>query len=146
MSQDKPELPWFRIQRSDGTMVEIHAMNAIEIYERDFKAKTLPESGKTDSSHKHTDAEGLHQGGGNLSSTISKPTGTTDAVLKMVATPWGKAKMRSQEEIRKSIEVAGYQFSKGAISGALTYLVQQGKLRRIKEGTQYVYGPPLGEG
>ena len=116
--------------------MEIHGPNAIEIYEKDFRSGTT-ETSQTSSSVPTDESPQT------LSSEIAKPNGTTDAILKILGTAWGRAKLRTWTEVHSELERVGYQFSSGAISGAFTNLFNDGKIRRQKIGRAYCYGLPL---
>jgi hypothetical protein len=80
LSNDEHEIPWFRIRFVDGREVEIHAPNAIEIYEKDYKSHLL------DFKPSHTEDDSREVSSVQPSSQISKPSGTTDAILKILGT------------------------------------------------------------
>lgn len=77
--------------------------------------------------------------------SIEKPKGTQDAIVKVVSTTWGKTIPRKPKEINEVLKVNGVHISEGSLTGALTLLVQAGKLRRLKVEGSYAYTLPLKE-
>jgi len=138
-------LPWFRIQFRDGRTVEIHSQDALKIYERDFKDvfASLPnpqpgvEMGSGDAGR--LESASLD----NLPTSIEKPTGSEDAVRKVVYTPWARSKLRSPDELRNALQNCGYELNIGNISAILSNLFKKGEVRRQKAGKTFVYGPPI---
>jgi hypothetical protein len=149
LTEDKSDLPWFRLRYSDGSEGEIHATNAVALYEHDFKASFLAGT-DTDGAVQPSVNEGPDESPPSsikeeLPSNIAKPSGTSDAITKVLATEWGQKNLRTWREIQGALKNCGYQFGRRAISGALTNLVKSNKLRRQKIGDEFCYGLPLGQ-
>jgi hypothetical protein len=64
--------------------------------------------------------------------------GCSEAVKTLLQTDWGK-QPRSMAEIQKALEANATYFSKGTLSGTLTFLTKCGVLRRFKKGSRWVY-------
>ena len=75
--------------------------------------------------------------------TIERPSGSQDGILKILTTDWGKAKPRSWKEIHAGLSHNAVHLSGGSVTGALTLMLQAGKLRRVKLGDTYAYTLPL---
>lgn len=74
---------------------------------------------------------------------IERPSGSQDGILKILGTEWGKAKPRSWKEIHAGLSHNAVHLSEGSVTGALTLMLQAGKLRRVKLGDTYAYTLPL---
>src|SRR2546425_4626924 len=74
---------------------------------------------------------------------IERPSGSQDGILKMLATDWGKTKPRTWKEIHAGLSHNAVHLSEGSVTGALTLMLQAGKLRRVKLGDTYAYTLPL---
>ncbi len=70
--------------------------------------------------------------------TIAKPSGITDAIIKLLSTDWGQTP-RTWSELKEAMEVNAAYYSKGSITGSLTYLTKKGTIRRIKTDKGYSY-------
>ncbi len=63
---------------------------------------------------------------------IGKPSGVRDAILKVLATPWGRHP-RTWREIYDALKSNEYYYGEGNVSGSLTQLVKElKKVRRVK--------------
>lgn len=63
---------------------------------------------------------------------IGRPSGVRDAILKILATPWGKHP-RTWREIYDALKNNEYYYGEGNVSGSLTQLVKElKKVRRVK--------------
>ena len=74
---------------------------------------------------------------------IERPSGSQDGILKILATEWGKSKPRSWKEIHAGLSHNAVHLSEGSVTGALTLMLQAGKLRRVRLGDTYAYTLPL---
>jgi hypothetical protein len=71
--------------------------------------------------------------------TLGKTASITDAVTRLMADrTWGK-KPKAFNEIRIALETSGAYYSKGALAGALNYLVKKGTLRRLGARGNFKY-------
>lgn len=63
--------------------------------------------------------------------------GCSDAIKALLQTEWGK-QPRSMAEIKKVLEANALYFSKGTLSGTLSFLTRR-DLRRFKKAGAWVY-------
>lgn len=70
--------------------------------------------------------------------TIATPSGAVDAIIKLLSTDWGRTP-RTWSELKEAMEVNAAYYSKGSITGSLTYLTKKGTIRRIKTEKGYRY-------
>jgi len=70
--------------------------------------------------------------------TIPKPSGPSDAIIKLLSTEWGR-KPRIWQEINDALMTNAIYYSKGSITGTLTNLTKKNKLRRIRTEKGYGY-------
>ena len=68
-----------------------------------------------------------------------KSSNCSGDVIKILKSDWGKAKLRNWSEIQDVLKSNAIHYSRGAISGGLTYLIQTKRLRREKAGNKYGY-------
>jgi hypothetical protein len=73
---------------------------------------------------------------------IEKDDSLADIILKMFSDPWGR-KPRRLSEVREALASYGLIHPKQSVAVALLRLSQAGKLRRFKEGGEYVYTASL---
>ena len=64
--------------------------------------------------------------------------GCSDAIKALLQTDWGK-QPKSMAEIKKALETNALYFSKGTLSGTLSFLTKRGDLRRFKKTGVWVY-------
>jgi hypothetical protein len=76
--------------------------------------------------------------------TIERASGLNDAIIKVLSTSWGRTKPRTWNEIDEALKNNALHFSKGSLTGSLTYLVKATRLRRVSSGGIYGYTLPLG--
>jgi len=69
---------------------------------------------------------------------ISKPSGPSDAIRKLLSTGWGRTP-RVWQEIDEALKTNAVYYSKGSITGTLTNLTKKNELRRIKTERGYAY-------
>ncbi|MCJ7632914.1 hypothetical protein MUP77_11055 [Candidatus Bathyarchaeota archaeon] len=62
----------------------------------------------------------------------------SDAIRTLMASEWGK-QPKSMAEIRNALEANALYFSKGTLSGTLSFLTEHGDLRRFKSAGTWVY-------
>jgi hypothetical protein len=74
---------------------------------------------------------------------IERPSGSQDGILRVLRTSWGKTKPRNWREINDALKHNAVHLSEGSVSGALTLMVQAGKLRRVRSEGSYAYTLPL---
>ena len=65
----------------------------------------------------------------------------TDAIVSLLKTPWGHTP-RDWREIQHALRHNSMVFSDGSVTGTLTLLYQDHRLRRIKEGRSFRYMVP----
>lgn len=75
--------------------------------------------------------------------TIQRPSGLNDAIIKLLSTSWGKTKPRTWDEIDEGLKHNALHYGRGSVTGALTYLVKNNRLRRVKVNGTYGYLLPL---
>ncbi len=133
MSELKKELPSFRVCRTpDSIEVEIRSEDALERYfERiygdlkELESFSQPAPLRTASSvigvqeQKGLEAEQAQSD--DLPAVIAHPKGINDAILKILATVWGKGMSRHPAEIQKALKNCGYRFDTKNIMAALSY-------------------------
>jgi len=73
---------------------------------------------------------------------IEKEDSLADIILKMFSDPWGRTPRRLSE-VRQALASYGLVHPKQSVAVALLRLSQAGKLRRFKEGGEYVYTASL---
>lgn len=73
---------------------------------------------------------------------IEKDDSLADIIVKMFADPWGRSPRRLNE-VREALASYGLVHPKQSVAVALLRLSQAGKLRRFKEGGEYVYTASL---
>lgn len=69
---------------------------------------------------------------------IEKGDSLSTMILKMFSSEWGR-KPRRLGEVRKALESYGQIYPKQSVAVSLLRLAKSGKLRRFKEGGEYVY-------
>jgi len=72
---------------------------------------------------------------------IEKGDSLSTMILKMFSSEWGR-KPRRLGEVRKALESYGQIYPKQSVAVSLLRLAKSGKLRRFKEGGEYVYTAP----
>ena len=70
--------------------------------------------------------------------TIPKPSGPSDAIIKLLSTDWGR-KPRVWQDINEALVTNAIYYSKGSITGTLTNLTKKNTLRRIRTEKGYGY-------
>lgn len=73
---------------------------------------------------------------------IEKEDSLADIIVKMFSDPWGRTPRRLSE-VREALASHGLVHPKQSVAVALLRLSQAGKLRRFKEGGEYVYTASL---
>ena len=73
---------------------------------------------------------------------IRKDDSLADIIVKMFSDPWGRTPRRLSE-VREALASYGLVHPKQSVAVALLRLSQAGKLRRFKEGGEYVYTASL---
>jgi hypothetical protein len=73
---------------------------------------------------------------------IEKDDSLADVIVKMFSDPWGRTPRRLSE-VREALASYGLVHPKQSVAVALLRLSQNGKLRRFKEGGEYVYTTAL---
>ncbi|MEM2883138.1 MAG: hypothetical protein QXJ86_01870 [Nitrososphaerales archaeon] len=73
---------------------------------------------------------------------IEKGDSLADIIVKMFLDPWGRSPRRLSE-VREALASYGLVHPKQSVAVALLRLSQVGKLRRFKEGGEYVYTASL---
>jgi hypothetical protein len=75
--------------------------------------------------------------------TITGALGPSAAIMAAITSPWGRAEPRTESEITEVLKINAIFFSQGSISGTLTYLTKNGRLRRIPKGDKFAYTPSV---
>jgi hypothetical protein len=73
-----------------------------------------------------------------VSPTIPRPSGPSDAIMNLLSTEWGRTP-RIWQEINEALVTNAIYYSKGSITGTLTNLTKKNKLRRIRTEKGYSY-------
>jgi len=73
---------------------------------------------------------------------IEKDDSLADIIVKMFSDPWGRTPRRLSE-VREALASYGLVHPKQSVAVALLRLSQTGKIRRFKEGGEYVYTASL---
>ena len=71
--------------------------------------------------------------------SIQSTGGCADAVLRLLATGWGKAAPKSLPEIVEAMRANAVHYPATTLSGVLNWLVRKGKVKRWKTDKGYVY-------
>jgi len=72
---------------------------------------------------------------------VGKHENLTDGIIGLLQTPWGK-KPRDWREIQLALRHNSMVFTDGSVTGTLTLMYQDRRLRRIKEGRAFKYLVP----
>jgi hypothetical protein len=72
---------------------------------------------------------------------VGKHENLTDAIIALLQTPWGK-KPRDWREIQLALRHNSMIFTDGSVTGSLTLMYQDRRLRRVKEGRAFKYMVP----
>ena len=86
-------------------------------------------------------ASGSVPGEGEEYPDVGKHESITDAIVALFQAPWG-TKPRDWKEIQNALRYNSMIFTDGSLTGTLTLLYQNRKLRRIKEGRAFKYTVP----
>ena len=73
---------------------------------------------------------------------VEKGDSLAEIIVKMFSDPWGRTPRRLGE-VREALASYGLVHPKQSVAVALLRLSQSGKLRRFKEGGEYIYTAPL---
>ena len=71
--------------------------------------------------------------------SIRSTGGCADAVLRLLATHWGKAAPKTLPEIVEAMRANAVHYPVTTLSGVLNWLVRKGKVKRWKTDKGYVY-------
>jgi hypothetical protein len=69
---------------------------------------------------------------------LSAGLGCSEAIKTLLTCEWGK-QPKSMAEIKNALEANALYFSKGTLSGTLSFLTKQGTIRRFKKMGKWVY-------
>lgn len=69
---------------------------------------------------------------------IEKSGGLSQSIQRLLGSSWGGTP-RDWQEILLALKQNALHYSKGSVTGTLTFLTQAGKLRRLKDGRSYKY-------
>ena len=69
---------------------------------------------------------------------VGKHENLTDAIISLLQSSWGK-KPRDWREIQLALRHNSMIFTDGSVTGTLTLMYQNHRLRRIKEGRAFKY-------
>lgn len=71
--------------------------------------------------------------------SIQSSGGCADAVVRLLATGWGRVAPRTLPEIVEAMRVNAVHYPATTLSGVLNWLVRKGKVKRWKTDKGYVY-------
>jgi len=71
--------------------------------------------------------------------SIQSSGGCGDAVLRLLATDWGRVSPRTLPEMVEALRVNAVHFPVTTLSGVLNWLVRRGRVKRWKTDKGYVY-------
>ncbi len=71
--------------------------------------------------------------------SIKSTGGCSDAVLRLLATHWGRAAPKTLPEIVEAMRANAVHYPVTTLSGVLNWLVRKGKVKRWKTDKGYVY-------
>jgi len=71
--------------------------------------------------------------------SIQSSGGCADAVVRLLATDWGRVAPRTLPEIVEAMRVNAVHYPVTTLSGVLNWLVRKGKVKRWKTDKGYVY-------
>jgi hypothetical protein len=71
--------------------------------------------------------------------TLDPGVACPDAIVRLLATEWGRKRPRTLGEIIEALKVNALHYPEGTVKGRLTDLTKRGTLRRIKEERGYGY-------
>ena len=74
---------------------------------------------------------------------VEKNDSLSDIIVKMFKDSWGR-QPKKLNQIRSALESYGLNYPKQSVAVALLRLAQSGKLRRFKEGGEFVYTASTG--
>lgn len=72
---------------------------------------------------------------------LSGNIGCTEAVRLALSSNWGKKMPRSMMELQNVFEKNALFFSRGTLSGVLTYMTRTGQIRRLERQGKWAYVP-----
>jgi len=72
---------------------------------------------------------------------ISGALGVSAAIMAAATSPWGRAKPRTEREIMEAFKMNAIYFTQNSVSGTLSYLTKQGRLRRVPQDGRFAYTP-----
>ncbi len=72
---------------------------------------------------------------------LSGNLGCTEAVKQALTSNWGKSEPRTMAELQKVFERNALFFSRGTLSGVLTYMTRSGQVRRLNKLGKWAYVP-----
>jgi len=70
---------------------------------------------------------------------LSGNIGCSEAIKQSLTSSWGRVQPRTMTELQKVFEENALFFSKGTLSGVLTYLVKNGQIRRLDKNGKWAY-------
>jgi hypothetical protein len=71
--------------------------------------------------------------------SVHSSSGCSDAVLKLLAADWGRAKPRTLPELIEALKANAIHYPATTLSGVLNWLIKKGAIRRWKTDKGYVY-------
>jgi predicted transcriptional regulator len=71
--------------------------------------------------------------------SIQSSGGCADAVMRLLATGWGRVAPRTLPEIVEAMRANAVHYPATTLSGVLNWLVRKGKVKRWKKDKGYVY-------
>jgi hypothetical protein len=143
LTDESPSLPWFRVKFSDGREVEVHSVDAIQIFADTFREELLESVSETTQKapEKSTVVEPEIRGTSERPlPTIKSSTSTMDNIRALIATPWARDGALLSD-LLEALESNAVPSSVGTVSSCLTRLVKQNEMRRVKKEGQWRYYP-----
>jgi hypothetical protein len=138
---DHSSLPWFRVRLKDGREVEIHSMDAIEIYRNEFASLVQAASeSKTDHGPDAANASNVSPGDDFGVPSITTSKRTQDNLKALFETDWAK-QGRTNAELTRALEVNAVPDKPNIVSKYLSRLVKANIVRRIKKDKVYHFYP-----
>ena len=107
---------------------EAFSQAGVEVSQNEVGVQSVsPVSSSQSSSHAH------------VYPSIRSTGGCADAVLRLLATHWGRASPKTLPEIVEAMRANAVHYPVTTLSGVLNWLVRKGKVKRWKTDKGYVY-------
>lgn len=134
-------LPWFRVRLDDGREIEIHSVDAIQIFRKDFEELVLqPSQTNTHEARALRMEMRTPRGESSDFPTIKTSKSTLENLKALFQTPWARTG-KTVTELTEALEVNAVPDKPNNISSYLTRLVKAGVIRRIERDGVYHFYP-----